>query len=248
MPRDILDLAAPSADERIAYGPHPLHFGDLRLPSRGGPHPVLIFVHGGFWRARYTLDHAGHLCAAMALQGIATWNLEYRRAGDEGGGWPGTLEDVVEGVQFVRSIARSHAIDLDRVVLAGHSAGGHLALWVAAQDKLPLKRVISLGGVTDLRRAFDLHLGNGAAAEFLGGSPDEVPDRYASASPLELLPIRTPQLLIHGTRDDIVPVELSERFSEASKNCELLPLPGADHFDVIDPRSPYWPVVMARLK
>jgi len=237
MPRDILELPAPAAGERISYGPEPLHFGDLRLPSGPGPHPVLIFMHGGFWRARYTLDHAGHVCAALAQQGVATWNIEYRRVGDAGGGWPGTLDDVRRGTEFIEAIARSHAIDPERVVLAGHSAGGQLALWVAAQNKMPLRRVISLAGVTDLRRAFELHLGDGAAEEFLGGTPDEVPDRYGATSPIELLPIRAPQSLIHGTRDDVVPIELSERFCATSRNCELLRLEGADHFDVIDPRS-----------
>lgn len=247
MPRDILELTAPAADERIYYGPEPLQFGDLRLPAGAGPYPVLIFIHGGFWRARYTLDHAGHLCAALAQEGIATWNLEYRRVGDAGGGWSGTLDDVLRGTRFIEQVAHSHAIDPERVVLAGHSAGGHLALWVAAQNKTPLRRVISLAGVTDLRRAFELHLGDGAAAQFLGGTPEEVSERYSASSPVELLPIGTPQLLIHGTRDDIVPIELSDRFSTASNNCELLRLEDADHFDIIDPRSAYWPMVAATL-
>lgn len=237
MPRDILELAPPSADRRIAYGPDPLHFGDLRMPAGAGPHPVLIFIHGGFWRTRYGLGYAGHVCAALAQEGIATWNIEYRRVGDPGGGWPGTLGDVRRGTEFVREIARTHALDLNRVMVAGHSAGGHLALWIAAQDVLPLRRAISLAGVTDLRRAFELNLGDGAAAQFLGGTPAEVEHRYRAASPIGLIPIRAPQLMIHGTEDEIVPIELSERFCAASGNCDLLRLEGADHFDVIDPRS-----------
>src|SRR5690242_13594408 len=101
MPRDILELPAPAADDRIAYSTEPLHFGDVRIPRGRGPHPILIFIHGGFWRARYALDYAGHLCAALADAGVATWNLEYRRVGDPGGGWPGTLNDVLRGTQFV---------------------------------------------------------------------------------------------------------------------------------------------------
>jgi acetyl esterase/lipase len=247
MPRDILELPAPPADQRIPYGPEPLHFGDLRLPSGPGPHPVLIFLHGGFWRARFTLDHAGHMCAELARQGVATWNIEYRRVGDAGGGWPGTLDDVLRGAGFIEELVRLHAIDPGRVVLAGHSAGGQLALWVAAQNKMRLRQVVSIAGVTDLRRAFDLHLGNGAVEQFLGGTPDELPGPYGAASPIELLPIRTPQLLIHGTRDDVVPIELSERFCAASDNCELLRLEGADHFDGIDPRWPYRPAFVLRL-
>src|SRR5436305_13561234 len=102
MPRDILDLSAPAADERISYGPEPLHFGDLRMPAGRGPHPLLIFIHGGFWRARHTLEYAGHLCAALAQDGTATWNIEYRRVGDEGGGWPAILNDVLRATQCVQ--------------------------------------------------------------------------------------------------------------------------------------------------
>jgi acetyl esterase/lipase len=237
MPRDILELAAPAADERIRYGPESLHFGDLRLPDGPGPHSAVIFIHGGFWRAQHALDYAGHVCSVLARQGVATWNIEYRRVGDAGGGWPGTLDDVRRGAEFIEEIARSHAIDLERIVVAGHSAGGHLPLWLAAQNTMRLRQAISIAGVTDLRRAFELHLGDGSTEQFLGGSPEEVPERYSSTSPIELLPIHTPQMLIHGTCDEVVPIELSERFSAASANCELLRLEGGDHFDAIDPRS-----------
>ena len=222
---------------RIAYGPDPLHFGDLRLPARDGPHPVVVFIHGGFWRARFGLEHSAPFCEAITGAGIATWNIEYRRVGQAGGGWPGTFDDVLRGTQFIEQIARSHPIDLRSVFLAGHSAGGHLALWVAAQNKIELRLAISLGGVVDLRRAFELHLSAGAVEDFIGATPAEAPDRYHAASPIELLPMRTPQLLLHGTRDEIVPIELSERFAAASNNCELLRLEGGDHFDVIGDRG-----------
>jgi len=242
------DHPSPGKAIRLAYGPEPLQFGELYVPGSPGPHPTVILIHGGYWRARYKLDLMDGLAEDLAGRGIAAWNIEYRRVGDVGGGWPATLNDVLRATQFIEQIARSYAIDLDRVAVAGHSAGGHLALWAAAQDKTPFCRAISLAGVTDLKRAFELHLGAGATEQFLGGAPDEVPDRYGATSPIELLPIRAPQLLIHGTSDDVVPIELSDRFGAVSKNCELVRLEGADHFDVIDPRSPYWPVVMARLK
>ena len=241
MPRDILELPPPAADQRIRYGPDGLHFADLRLPAGDGPHPLLIFIHGGFWRSRYNLEYAGHICAALAAVGWASWNLEYRRGGDPGGGWPGTCDDVLQGVLHIRQLAAAYPLDLNRVIVAGHSAGGHLALWVAAQDALPLRRAISLGGVADLRRAHDLRIGTDAVAEFLGGPP------FREVSPLELLPFPTAQVLIHGTADDIVPLEVAESFAQASENARLVQLKGADHFDVIDPRSPFFPIVLREM-
>jgi acetyl esterase/lipase len=247
MPRDILELPAPPADRRLTYGPGALHFGDLRMPAGAGPHPAIIYIHGGFWRANYGLEHAGHFCEALRSAGVATWNIEYRRVGQDGHGWPGTLDDVLRAAQFIERIAHSHPIDLERVLVAGHSAGGQLALWMAAQDAIELRAAVSLGGVVDLRRAFELHLGDGAVEQFLKATPVEAPGRYGTTSPIELLPIRTPQLLIHGTRDDVVPIELADRFGAASRNCKIVRLEGGDHFDVIDPRSAHWPVIMDAL-
>ncbi len=241
MPRDILELPPPPADERISYGPAALHFGDLRLPDGEGPHPVLVFLHGGFWRARYNLEYGGHLCAAVTAAGFATWNLEYRRGEDAGGGWPGTCDDVLRGVLHVRELAAIYPLDLNRISVAGHSAGGHLALWVAAQNALPLRRAISLGGVADLQRAYDLRIGTDAVAEFLGRAP------FREVSPLDLLPFETPQVLIHGSADDIVPLEVAASFAEASSNARLVRLDGADHFDVIDPRSSFFPAVLREM-
>lgn len=197
-----------------------------------------MFVHGGFWRAKFTLHYAGHLCDSFARAGVATWNIEYRRVGDNGGGWPGTCRDVLAGALFAGALARSYPLDLARVVIGGHSAGGHLALWAAAQKDLPLRAVVCLGGVADLQRAFELNLGGGAVREFFGGPP------VAAASPLALLPIAAPQILIHGRNDDIVPLEIAEHFAGSSPNARLLEIEGGDHFDVVDPRSPHWPRVL----
>jgi acetyl esterase/lipase len=134
----IFSTPPPPATERIPYGPDPLQFGDLRLPEGPGPHPVVVVVHGGFWRARWDLEHIGHACAALTREaGVATWCIEYRRIGNEGGGWPGTFLDVGAATDFLREIAKTHSLDLDRVVTIGHSAGGHLAVWLAARQHIP---------------------------------------------------------------------------------------------------------------
>jgi acetyl esterase/lipase len=237
----ILDLPPPHADVRIPYGATPEQFGDLRVPPGPGPHPVVIFIHGGYWRAAYGLEHAGHLCAALKQAGVATWSLEYRRIGNPGGGWPGTGEDILSGAEFLEKLAALYALDLKRVVAVGHSAGGQLALWLAAQHKIALRGVVSLAGVSDLRRAYELHLSHDAVVELLGGTPEQVPRRYAEASPMDLLPISVPVRLIHGTRDDTVPLEFSRRYLAAAEakgdDVRLIELEGAGHFQLIDPRT-----------
>jgi acetyl esterase/lipase len=232
---------------KIPYGKDPNQFGELRLPEGPGPHPVCAFIHGGFWRARFDLTHADAHCEALTKSGIATWNIEYRRIGQPGGGWPGTAEDALAGFMHLAELFAPYGLDPTRVVLAGHSAGGHLALWVAAQNALPIQRVVSLCGVSDLKDAWDLQLSNGVAGEFIGGSPDDFPEEYSAASPIELLPIEAPQVLIHGTEDAVVPFAMSEAFASRSANARLIPLPGAGHSEVVDPSTPEWLTVWEQL-
>jgi acetyl esterase/lipase len=192
---------------------------------------------------------------------VATWTIEYRRIGDPGGGWPGTLADVAAAADHLRAIAPAYNLDLDRVTTVGHSAGGHLALWLAARarlpaghalaapDPLPVRRAVGLAAVSDLRMCWELRLSNGVVGEFLGGSPDTVPARYAVASPAALLPLGVPQVLIHGTEDDSVPFAMSAVYRDtavaAHDPVTLIPLPGLEHFALIDPESAAWPVVRA---
>ena len=174
---------------------------------------------------------------------MATWSLEYRRLGNPGGGWPGTFDDIRAGAAHLAPVSAAYDLDRSRVIAAGHSAGGQLALWLAAERTIPLRRVVSLAGVADLRLAWRLRLSGGIAARLLGGTPEEVPARYRAASPIERVPIAVPQYLIHGATDDTVPFEMSARFAAASKNAKPIPLPGAGHFEPIDPRSKEWPAV-----
>ena len=200
---NILDLAPPPADARAAYGSDGNQFADLRLPKQKGPLPLAIVIHGGYWRAKYDLAYMGHLCAALAGKGIATANLEYRRVGNAGGGWPGTFEDVRAGYQFLKQNSGKYGFDPGRMLAIGHSAGGQLALCLAAHEA-GVKAVVSLAGVVDLHRAYALHLSNDAVVEFLGGTPGEVPDHYREADPMNLA-ISARQFMVHGATDDTVP-------------------------------------------
>lgn len=239
---------------RIKYGPDDWHFGDLRLPEGGGPHPVALVIHGGFWRARYGLDLMDRMCDDLTGRALATWNIEYPRVGHDGGGWPGTLLDVAKAADYLRVLAPAYNLDLARVAAIGHSAGGHLGLWlagrhrlpaggalsVARREPLPLRGVVSLAGVCDLELMWQVRQVESPVAAFLGGTPAEQPGRYALASPIRLLPLGVPQVLAHGTEDENVPLAVSERYREAAAaagdDVQMITLPGVEHFKVIDPR------------
>ncbi len=242
--QSILEIPPAAPGERIAYGSGEFQFGELRVPAGAGPHPVAIVIHGGYWRAPYDLKHIGHMCVALVKEGFATWNLEYRRLGNPGGGWPGTFDDVKAGAAHLTKIAKAKGIDLKRAIAMGHSAGGHLVLWLAKQNAIALRGVVALAPLSDLRRAWELKLSNNAVEELLGGSPSQVPDRYKTSSPMEMLPLGVRQEIIHGDKDDIVPVEMSRSYGDAAvmagDHASMLEVLGAGHFDLIDPRSEAW--------
>lgn len=204
-------------------------------------------IHGGYWRSKYNLDHAGHLCAALASQGVATANVEYRRVGNDGGAWPGTFADIRSAYQFLVQNAQKHHLDATKFVVMGHSAGGQLTLCLAAHER-SVTRVVSLAGVVDLRQAYELHLSNDAVVEFLRGTPTTVPDHYREADPMQLSIPYASQWLILGSADVDVPPTLSrdyvsakqKRHGNQKEDVHLLEINDADHFDLIDPKSQAW--------
>ncbi len=242
MPRNVTEIPPVPADDRVRYGDDPNHFFDL-WNSAGTPRGAAIMIHGGFWRARYDLAHASHLCAALATNGLSVANLEYRRVGNPGGGWPGTFNDIIAGVR----IAVSHLGHPEKTVVLGHSAGGHLALRLASEP-LPIRGVVPLAPAADLRLAYDLHLSDDAVVEFLGGTPAQVPATYAEACPMRHTPL-VPCTLLHGTSDEVVPISLSQSYVQKKKADEKLvslqSIPDTGHFELIDPESPAFALVLA---
>jgi acetyl esterase/lipase len=250
---ELADLAAAAGMEprTHAYGPDPEQVADLLLPAGGvggDPNPVAVLLHGGFWRARFTRSTMAALAVDLTDRGWATWNVEYRRVGN-GGGVPETLDDVRAAIAALAD--RREPLRNDGVVIVGHSAGGQLGLCVA--DEPAVAAVVSLAGVCDLARAFAAAIGEAATSAFMGGGPDDRPEAYAAADPLAQIPAGAQVLLVHGDADQRVPVEQSRRYAEAAsaagdERCELLELPGVDHFALIDPRTPAWATIAARLE
>jgi acetyl esterase/lipase len=222
--------------ERHRYGPEPSQRADLFLPRGSGPHPVVVVLHGGSWRARYSKIVTKPIAVDLARRGLAAWNVEYRRVGrGQGGGWPATFDDVAAAIDLLPSVARDR-LDLSDVRAVGHSAGGQLALWAASRGGI--SRVAALAAPCDLRAT----RGDGAA--LMGGTPDEVPERYAKADPMQLLPLGIPTLLVHGAEDATVPVKRSRRYAEAARAAGddvtlIEPVPG-HHRVHLDPRSGAW--------
>jgi acetyl esterase/lipase len=249
---DCGSIVANSKGPRVHYGDDRFQFGDLQLPRGDGPHPVVIVIHGGFWRSQYGLDHIAPLCPALNAAGWATWNIEYRRVGNPGGGWPGTFLDVASAADYLRELAPKHNLDLKRVVSLGHSAGGHLALWLAGRSRIPagselhpakplsLHGAVSLTGVVDLRQGHAMALGTGAVRALVGGTPESHSNRYTAGSPADLLPLGVKQILIHGKVDPIVPIDISRSYRKAAMakgdQVDLIELEGG-HFELVSPET-----------
>lgn len=245
------------------YGEDPDQVVDVYLAAATGAAPTVVLLHGGFWRLAYGRELMTGLARQLAAAGVTAVNAEYRRVGQPGGGWPGTFTDVAAAVDAAAELT---GVSPSQLAVVGHSAGGHLALWVAARHRLPgeapgamgggrvaaggaaagggVAAAVSLAGVTDLETAVAEDLGGGAARALLGASPQAEPERYALASPRRLLPTGVATLLVHGGADDRVPLSQSRAYLAAARaagdHCELLELAGADHFTLIDPGSAAW--------
>jgi len=249
--------AEAAAARRIDYGPDQNQYAELFLPAGEGRVPVVVVVHGGFWRHRYDASLGVPVAQELVGHGVAAWNIEYRRVGG-GGGWPATLLDVAAAVDALAGAGQAAAggrLDLARVAAVGHSAGGHLVGWLAARHRLPagapgaaprvkLKGAVSQAGVLDLVDGWEQGLGAGAIEAFMGATPRAAPERYALASPIALLPAGVPVVCVHGDADDTVPIRQSERYVAAARAAgdpaRLVLLDGTGHFEVIDPKDPAW--------
>jgi acetyl esterase/lipase len=266
--------------KRIAYGQDPYQFGELRLPDAGAKFPVAILVHGGCWSAKLkipaeatSLNLLRPLSAALAQAGIASWNIEYRRLGNPGAGWPGSYEDLAQATDFLRMLAPTYNLDLTKVIVIGHSSGGQLALWVAARQKLPRSSALykpsplSIAGAVDVEGppdiqtalSWDQRVCSGPVVQqFMGGLPAEVPSHYKEGSAGGLLPIGVRQELLYAAKNQFMADDEKSWADQFTSYAALATRSGdraraqrmenAGHFDGIDPQSSTWPEVLSSIR
>lgn len=248
-------MPLPDPAERVSYGSGPRQFGELRVPKGKGPFPVIVLIHGGCWQNAFDYVYVTRLAAWLTERGLATWTIEYRRLGDDGGGWPGTFLDVADATDALVGMVAKSRLDLRRVYTAGHSAGGQLALWLASRAKLPesselyrknpiaIRGVLGLAAITSLEkyRIGPANSCHSSVEPLLGGGPDKVPKRYAETSPSQRLPLGVRQIFIQGENDPIVEAASVREYVEGAKkagdDATILALPGAGHFETCVPMS-----------
>lgn len=266
---DLLARPRQKADARTSYGPLPLQFGELWLPGGPGPHPVVAMIHGGCWRADLPgLELMDDISADLRGAGVAVWNIEYRRIGHDGGGYPGTFQDTARAIDHLRSLAPIFHLDLARVVTVGHSAGGHLAVWAAGRSGLPasnplrgkrplkIRAVVSLAGIVDLagyRETGPDACGGPSTIDAITGAADRAgQDVFADTSPMAMAPIGVPQTVVSGDLDPIVPTRFGHAYGARAAGLgdtvAIYDMPGAGHFELIDSTSEAWPVIRAQIQ
>ncbi|HET6651166.1 MAG TPA: alpha/beta hydrolase [Nocardioides sp.] len=248
--QDVLTRAAAMPDAVLRYADHEDGVVELHLPARALPRPLVVLVHGGFWKQEYDRRHIRPMARALVDAGCVVAAPEYRRVGGRGG-WPATGDDLAAALTSLPGLLTGLGVATTTTTVVGHSAGGHLALWLAGLDELDHRcdRVVALAPVADLRAAARERLGDGATQALLGGSPEEVPEAYADADPMRLLdttPRTAGLVILHGSRDDVVPLSQSRALADRHPHVELRVL-DADHFDVIDPTSQVWPQVLVAI-
>ena len=265
---DLLDRPRPKADARIPYGSDPLQFVDLWLPKGKTPHPVVLMVHGGCWQSDIAdASIMNYIADALRTRGIAVWNIEYRGVDRAGGGYPGTFRDVAAAADMLGKEGPRYHLATDHIVAFGHSAGGHLALWLAARGRiarssalydakpLPIAAAISIGGLPDLEAA-QIPPGDTCDAEpvrkLIGTATLERPDLYGDTSPAAMMPFATPQILVNATRDRISPPAFAESYARKAKaqgvEVHRVTVPDEGHVELIAPDTASWAAELAEIE
>lgn len=244
-------------DYRYAYGTGSQQFGELTLPSATPPYPVIILIHGGGYREMYNLRPLGAVATALATAGFAVWNIEYRRFGN-GGDYPQMFLDVAAAADHLPQIAQAHNLDLNRVIAVGHSAGGHLALWLAGRrqiestspiyfsEPLAVHGAVALAPLADVTHGSESELSSDALLAVMGGDATQKPSVYRNGCPVRLLPLGKPQVIIVGSEDRSM-LDNAERYiaaaHEAGDDAQLIVLPGAGHFEIVAVETEEWSAV-----
>ena len=264
---DYLALSGPAPTARIAYGSAPSQFAELFRPAGDGPFPVVVLVHGGCWTIKFGgIEQMRNLAGALAAQGIAVWNVEYRRVDEAGGGYPGTYQDINAALDQLAAQAARHQLDLGRIVAVGHSAGGQLVQWIAGRQRipassplfqanpLPVREIISLGGLADLRNERDLIKSScGRDTVELAGAPGSTrPDVFADTNAAELMPNGSRTVLITGELDTVSPPRAAHAYAAraraAGDAAAVIVLPGASHYDEVAASSPSFKLVLPAIR
>lgn len=258
-----MSLKGPEPSAHVAYGTAPSQYAELFRPAGAGPFPVVVLVHGGCWQTEYGgIGQFRNIAGALAAEGIAVWNVEYRRVDEPGGGFPGTYEDMIGALDALSANAKTYQLDMGRLAAVGHSAGGHMVQWAAGRALIPpssplyrpkpiaIRHVVSLGGINDLRAWTDLC---GFEVAKLTGTPSAARTNvYADTNPSDMIPNGSHTVLITGERDQLVPKEVAVRFAAKAKaagdSAEVIVLPGAGHFDEAAASSPSWNTTLSVIK